>query len=97
MKKTSGLKAVIDKPWLKCDDISEELGIHVKTIKLMIKSGRGPVAYQFGSHIRIKKEDYENWVSICKPSELKKISPKVMKKDVEMKEMKEGHPSQKQE
>jgi excisionase family DNA binding protein len=52
-----------DSKWMKIDDIALELGIPLKTIYGYYKNGKGPKAYKFGRHVRVKREDFESWTA----------------------------------
>ena len=86
---------MIDKLWLTVEDISDVLKIKPSTIKLLIKAGRGPEAYKFGSHIRIKKEDFDSWVATNCASKLKQITETVLQRDIKFADSQKQHPTSK--
>ena len=49
------------KQWLTVEDISEELGIDVQTVRLWIRSKRLP-AYKPGKQYLVKREDLEKFL-----------------------------------
>jgi excisionase family DNA binding protein len=86
---------MIDKLWLTPEDISDLLKIKPSTIKLLIKAGRGPESYKFGSHIRVKKEDFDSWVAMNSVSKLKKITETVLQRDIDIEASQKQHPTSK--
>ena len=84
---------MIESKWLTLEDVSLELGIPLKTVYYYHKLGQGPVAYKFGKHIRIKKEDFDSWVTSRGMSNIKAIDPKVFKKDIKKSTSASIHPS----
>lgn len=84
---------MIDKPWLSCKDIAEDLNMDLKLAKMLINSKKGPRTYKLGSHIRIKKEDYEIWIQLIGRSVIKKTPKSLIKKTVGLEKSKKEHPS----
>jgi excisionase family DNA binding protein len=83
----------LDKQWLTLKDISAELGIPLKTVYYYHESGEGPIAYKFGKHIRIKKEDFDSWVLSLGESKIKAVNPKVLEKKIKKSTATTSHPS----
>lgn len=48
--------------WLTVEEIADELKLHTDTVREWIRTKQLP-AYKFGTHYRVKKEDYERFVS----------------------------------
>lgn len=84
---------MIDKPWLSCKDIAEDLNMDLKLAKMLINSKKGPITYKFGSHICIKKEHYETWIKSTGRSVIKKTPKSLIKKTVGLEKSKKEHPS----
>jgi len=84
---------MIDKPWLSCEDIAEDLNMDLKLAKMLIKSKRGPITHKFGSHISIKKEHYEIWIQSTGRSVIKKTPKSLIKKTAGLEKSKKEHPS----
>jgi excisionase family DNA binding protein len=51
----------MDKDWYSPQEIAEELGLKVETIREYIRKKELP-AYKFGRDYRVKREDYEEWL-----------------------------------
>jgi excisionase family DNA binding protein len=49
------------KDWYSPQEIAEELGLKVETIREYIRKKELP-AYKFGRDYRVKREDYEEWL-----------------------------------
>lgn len=82
-----------DSKWLTLKDISAELGIPLKTVYYYHESGEGPIAYKFGKHIRIKREDFDSWVSSLGETKIKTTNPKVLEKKIKKSSAATSHPS----
>jgi excisionase family DNA binding protein len=46
------------KAWYTLQQIANELGLHIETIRAYVRDGE-LVAYKFGRDYRVKREDYE--------------------------------------
>lgn len=84
---------MIESKWLTLEDVSLELGIPLKTVYYYHKLGQGPVAYKFGKHIRIKKEDFDSWVTSRGKPNIKAINPNVIEKNIKKSTAVISHPS----
>lgn len=84
---------MIEIKWLTLEDISLELGIPLKSITYYHENGEGPTAYKFGSHIRVRKQDFDSWVTSRGMPNIKAIDPKVFKKDIKKLTSASIHPS----
>jgi excisionase family DNA binding protein len=51
----------MEKDWYSPQEIAEELGLKVETIREYIRKKELP-AYKFGRDYRVKREDYEEWL-----------------------------------
>lgn len=80
-----------DRNWYTPEQMAELIRIPVRTMKLLIKSGRGPTAYKFGSHIRVKREDFELWIK--NSYEERKTAESTLEKIIVLKESKKVHPA----
>lgn len=47
--------------WLSVEDIANELGVKITTVRAWIRS-KQLIAYKFGNTYRIKREDYDKFL-----------------------------------
>ncbi len=80
-----------DRNWYTPEQMAEIIRIPVGTMKLLIKSGRGPIAYKFGSHIRVKREDFELWTK--NSYEERKTTDSTLEKTIGLNKSKKAHPA----
>jgi hypothetical protein len=55
------IKGVKMKNWYTFEEISEELGIPLKSIYMYHRRGDGPNAHQFGKHLRVHHTELIKW------------------------------------
>jgi len=48
---------------LTIDEVSEEYGIPVRTLRWYRSVGRGPVSFKLGRRVRYRKSDVDDWVN----------------------------------
>jgi len=82
---------MFERVWYTPEQMASFLKIPEKWIGYLIESGRGPTAYKFGNHIRVKKEDFDAWGMT--PTRMKQITKSVLKKDIALRKCKKAHPS----
>ena len=81
--------------WLTLEDVAADSGIPLKNIYYYHENNKGPTAYKFGRHIRIKKEDFQSWLPKARrlSSNIKVINPKVIKRKQKKVDAVVVHPS----
>jgi hypothetical protein len=50
--------------FLSFEEISEHVGIPLRTLYYLQKQGLAPVAYKFGKAYRVHISDYANWLAL---------------------------------
>ncbi|MFB7797944.1 helix-turn-helix domain-containing protein [Isoptericola sp. NPDC056134] len=53
-------------PLMSIGDLSDLIGVPVKTIKDWRIKGEGPVEYKIGNHLRYAASDVRSWLSQCR-------------------------------
>ncbi len=48
--------------WLSLEDISEELGVPLRTLYAQRSRGIGPRGYKLGKHVRVRRADLDAWL-----------------------------------
>lgn len=54
----------ISKRFVSFEDISEHVGLPLRTLYYLQKQGLAPVAYKFGGTYRVHISDYANWLAL---------------------------------
>jgi predicted DNA-binding transcriptional regulator AlpA len=54
----------ISKRFVSFEDISEHVGLPLRTLYYLQKQGLAPVAYKFGRTYRVHISDYANWLAL---------------------------------
>lgn len=52
------------KKFFSFEEISEHVGIPLRTLYYLQKQGLAPVAYKFGKAYRVHVSDYANWLAL---------------------------------
>ena len=50
-------------PLMKLSDVAAEAQLPVRTVYYLHRSGKGPKTVRLGRHLRVRRSDYEVWLS----------------------------------
>jgi predicted DNA-binding transcriptional regulator AlpA len=52
-----------DDEWMSLQDIADDLAIALSSLYAQRAKGIGPRGHKIGKHVRVRREDYENWIN----------------------------------
>lgn len=50
-------------PLMKLSDVAEEAQLPVRTVYYLHQSGNGPKTVRLGRHLRVRRSDFESWIT----------------------------------
>lgn len=50
-------------PLMKMSDVAAEAQLPIRTVYFLHQSGKGPKTVRLGRHLRVRRSDFESWIT----------------------------------